>query len=154
MAEELTPDTLERYFFWRRRQGHVSSLSPLSLRRLLGYLDGLGVLQPNDTVPSSVDRLLGAFRDNLLRERWMKASSAVAVWADRTRVVGEPGTACGWSGARVRRRGQHIRRRQVERVDIGVCRHTGVSDGSSRRVLDGPLCCRQAVQSHVFARTR
>ena len=72
----LTPDSLERYFVWRRRQGYRHSLSPLSLRRLLGYLDGLGVLAPEDAVPSPVDRLLGEFRDYLLRERGIKASSA------------------------------------------------------------------------------
>jgi integrase/recombinase XerD len=65
----LTPRNLERYFVWRRRQGYCHSLSPLSLRRLLGYLDGLGVLPPVDTVPSPVDRLLGEFRDYLLLER-------------------------------------------------------------------------------------
>ena len=75
-VEALTPDRLERYFVWRRRQGYLSSLSPLSLRRLLGYLDGLGVLAPDETVPSPVDRLLAEFRDYLLRERGMKASSA------------------------------------------------------------------------------
>ena len=52
----LTPRNLERYFVWRRRQGYRHSLSPLSLRRLLGYLEGLGVLPPDDTVPSPVDR--------------------------------------------------------------------------------------------------
>ncbi len=72
----LTPDRLERYFVWRRRQGYRHSLSPLSLRRLLGYLDGLGVLPSDDTVPSPVDRLVGEFREYLLRERGMKASSA------------------------------------------------------------------------------
>lgn len=72
----LTPDRLERYFVWRRRQGYRHSLSPLSLRRLLGYLDGLGVLPPDDTVASPVDRLVGEFREYLLRERGMKASSA------------------------------------------------------------------------------
>jgi site-specific recombinase XerD len=75
-VEALTPDGLAQYFVWRRRQGYLSSLSPLSLRRLLGYLDGLGVLPPDDTVPSPVDRLLGEFGDYLLRERGMKASSA------------------------------------------------------------------------------
>jgi len=75
-VEALTPDRLERYFVWRRRQGYRHSLSPLSLRRLLGYLDGLGVLPLDDTVLSPVDRLLGEFRDYLLRERGIKASSA------------------------------------------------------------------------------
>ena len=43
----LTPGNLQRYFAWRRQQGYLKSLSPLSLRRLLGYLDGLGVLPPD-----------------------------------------------------------------------------------------------------------
>jgi integrase/recombinase XerD len=73
----LTPDRLERYVVWRRRQGYRHSLSPLSLRRLLGYLDGLGVLPADETVLSPVDRLLGEFREYLLRERGIKASSAV-----------------------------------------------------------------------------
>ncbi len=72
----LTPRRLERYFVWRRRQGYRHSLSALSLRRLLGYLDGLGVLPLDDVVPSPVDRLLGEFRAYLLQERGMKASSA------------------------------------------------------------------------------
>ena len=72
----LTSGRLERYFVWRRRQGYRHSLSPLSLRRLLGYLDGLGVLPVEDVVLSPVDRLLGEFRDYLIQERGMKASSA------------------------------------------------------------------------------
>jgi site-specific recombinase XerD len=69
----LTPATLERYFVWRRRQGYRKSLSPLSLRRLLGYLDGLGVLPADDAVPSPVDGLLAEFRRYLLRERGVAA---------------------------------------------------------------------------------
>ncbi|MGA2014805.1 MAG: site-specific integrase [Solirubrobacteraceae bacterium] len=72
----LTPDRLARYFVWRRRQGYRHSLSLLSLRRLLRYLGGLGVLPPVDAVPSAVDRLLGEFRDYLLQERGLKATSA------------------------------------------------------------------------------
>jgi site-specific recombinase XerD len=72
----LTPDRLARYFAWRRRQGYRHSLSLLSLRRLLRYLGGLGVLPPVDAVPSAVDRLLGEFRDYLLQERGLKATSA------------------------------------------------------------------------------
>ena len=72
----LTPEGLERYFVWRRRQGYRHSLSPLSLRRLLGYLGGLGVLAPDETVLSPVGRLLEQFREYLLRERGIKASSA------------------------------------------------------------------------------
>ena len=65
----LMPATLERYFVWRRREGYRKSLSPLSLRRLLGYLDGLGVLPADDVVPSAVDGLLAEFRRYLFQER-------------------------------------------------------------------------------------
>ena len=65
----LTPATLERYFVWRRREGYRKSLSPLSLRRLLGYLDGLGVLPADEAVLSPVDGLLVEFRRYLLQER-------------------------------------------------------------------------------------
>src|SRR5512132_817031 len=66
---------LEGYFVWRRRQGYLSSLSPKSLRRLLGYLERLGVLPAEDVVPPPVDRLLGEFRVFLLEERGMAAGS-------------------------------------------------------------------------------
>lgn len=75
-AAALTPKTLERYFVWRRRQGYRHSLSPLSLRRLLGYLHELGVLPLADAATSPVDRLLGEFQDYLVRERGMTANSA------------------------------------------------------------------------------
>ena len=65
----LTPANLERYFVWRRREGYRKSLSPLSLRRLLGYLGGLGVLPADDAVPSPVDDLLAEYRRYLLQER-------------------------------------------------------------------------------------
>jgi len=65
----LMPATLERYFVWRRREGYRKSLSPLSLRRLLGYLDGLGVLPADEAVLSPVDGLLVEFRRYLLQER-------------------------------------------------------------------------------------
>ena len=65
----LTPATLERYFMWRRQEGYRKSLSPLSLRRMLGYLDGLGVLPADDAVPTPVDGLLAEFRRYLLQER-------------------------------------------------------------------------------------
>ena len=75
----LTPATLERYFVWRRREGYRKSLSPLSLRRMLGYLDGLGVLPAvgvlpaEDAVPTPVDGLLAEFRRYLLQERGVAA---------------------------------------------------------------------------------
>lgn len=70
----LTPATLERYFVWRRREGYRKSLSPLSLRRLLGYLDGRGVLPvDDDAVSSPVDELLAEFRRYQLKERGVSA---------------------------------------------------------------------------------
>jgi site-specific recombinase XerD len=71
----LAPAVLERYFVWRREQGYLSGLSPRSLGRLFGYLDGLGVLPHEDAVPSPVERLVGEFRGYLLRERGMAAGS-------------------------------------------------------------------------------
>jgi integrase/recombinase XerD len=71
----LTSAMLERYFVWRRREGYRKSLSPLSLRRLLGYLDGLGVLPVDAKAPSPVGRLLDEFRLYLLQERGMAAGS-------------------------------------------------------------------------------
>ena len=72
----LTAERLERYFAWRRGQGFRKCHSPLSLRRMLGYLDGLGALPPDDAVTSPVDRLVEEFRDYLLHERGAKASTA------------------------------------------------------------------------------
>ena len=69
----LTPARLERYFVWRRREGYRKSLSPLSLRRLLGHLDGLGVLPIDDVVASPVDGLLAEFRRYLRQERGVAA---------------------------------------------------------------------------------
>jgi integrase/recombinase XerD len=67
--------TVQRYIGWRRRQGYRSSVSPLSLRRLLGYLDGIGVLLLKEVTRSPVDRLLEEFRGYLLEERGMAAGS-------------------------------------------------------------------------------
>ena len=39
-----SPVMLRRHVAWRREQGYGRSLSPLSLRGVVGYLDGLGVL--------------------------------------------------------------------------------------------------------------
>jgi site-specific recombinase XerD len=71
----LTPAALERYLVWRREQGYLKCLSPKSLRRLLGYLAGLGVLAHEDAAPSPVEQLLEEFRRYLLGERGMAAGS-------------------------------------------------------------------------------
>jgi integrase/recombinase XerD len=85
----LTPATLERYFIWRRGEGYRRSLSPLSLRRMLGYLDGLGVLPADDAVSTPVDGLLAEFRRYLLQERGV---------AERTVEVYEPSARLFLSG--------------------------------------------------------
>jgi integrase/recombinase XerD len=71
----LTPAMVGQYIVWRRGQGYLSSLSPKSLRRVFGYLDGLGVLPPEDAVPSPVEELVEEFRGYLLVERGMAAGS-------------------------------------------------------------------------------
>jgi site-specific recombinase XerD len=71
----LTPAVMDQYIVWRRGEGYLSGLSPKSLRRVFGYLDGLGVLPREDAVPSPVDQLLGEFRGYLLVERGMVAGS-------------------------------------------------------------------------------
>jgi site-specific recombinase XerD len=78
-AEGLEPaaltsaTVLERYVAWRREQGYRSSLSPRSLRGVLGYLDGLGVLARDGAGRSAVDELLDSFGCYLLQERGLAA---------------------------------------------------------------------------------
>ena len=76
----LTAGVLERYFVSRRQAGRSTYLSPRSLARLLGYLDGLGVLPVEETVLSPVERLLEEFRRYLLVERGM-AECTVELYA-------------------------------------------------------------------------
>jgi integrase/recombinase XerD len=81
----LTAGVLERYCVSRRQAGHSTYLSPRSPGRLLGYLDGLGVLPVEETVLSPVDRLLEEFRRYLLVERGM-AECTVELYARPARV--------------------------------------------------------------------
>src|SRR5437764_15080599 len=48
---ELTPAAVERFVAERRRAGYRSSVSPKSLRPLMRYLGGLGVLPVGDGEP-------------------------------------------------------------------------------------------------------
>lgn len=74
--EALTSTVMvKQYLVWRRAQGYLSGLSSKSLRRLLGYLDSIGVLPAEDVVVSPVERLLGEFCAYLLQERGMAAGS-------------------------------------------------------------------------------
>lgn len=74
---QLTPATVERFLEERRRQGHAVMISPRGSRPLLGYLEGLGVLPPEDRARSSAELLLEDFRAYLLGERGLQANTAV-----------------------------------------------------------------------------
>ena len=70
-----SPVMLRRHVAWRREQGYGRSLSPLSLRVVVGYLDGLGVLARDEGPVSPVDELLDASGRYLLRERGLAAAT-------------------------------------------------------------------------------
>ena len=74
---QLTPATVERFLEQRRRQGQAVMISPRGSRPLLGYLEGLGVLPPEDRAPSAAELLLEDFRAYLLAERGLGANTAV-----------------------------------------------------------------------------
>jgi integrase/recombinase XerD len=73
---QLTPMMVERFLAERRRQGRAVMISPRGSRPLLGYLEGLGVLPPEDRARSSVELLLEDFRAYLLRERGLQVNTA------------------------------------------------------------------------------
>jgi integrase/recombinase XerD len=75
-----SPVMLRRHVAWRREQGYGRSLSPLSLRGVVGYLDGLGVVARVEGPVSPVDELLDAFGRYLLQERGL-AAGTVRVYA-------------------------------------------------------------------------
>ena len=73
---ELTPAAVERFVAERRRAGYRSSVSPKSLRPLLAYLGGLGVLPAGDGEPlTPLEKLLAEYRDYLLVERALTPGS-------------------------------------------------------------------------------
>jgi integrase/recombinase XerD len=73
---ELTPAAVERFVAERRRAGYRSSVSPKSLRPLLAYLGGLGVLPAGDGEPLTLlEKLLAEYRDYLLVERALTPGS-------------------------------------------------------------------------------
>jgi integrase/recombinase XerD len=73
---QLTPATVERFLAQRRREGQAVMISPRGSRPLIGYLEGLGVLPPEDRAPSSAEVLLADFRSHLLGERGLQANTA------------------------------------------------------------------------------
>jgi integrase/recombinase XerD len=74
---QLTPATVERFLAQRRRQGQAVMISPRGSRPLLGYLERLGVLPPEDRARSAAELLLEDFRAYLLGERGLGANTAV-----------------------------------------------------------------------------
>ena len=74
---QLTPATVERFLAQRRGQGQAVMISPRGCRPLLNYLEGLGVLPPEDRAPSPAELLLEDFRAYLLGERGLQADTAV-----------------------------------------------------------------------------
>lgn len=82
---QLTPATVERFLEQRRREGRAVMISPRGSRPLLSYLEGLGVLPPQDRAPSSAELLLEDFRTYLLGERGLQANTAVH-YVDAARV--------------------------------------------------------------------
>jgi integrase/recombinase XerD len=93
---QLTPPVVERFLAERRREGYVTRLSPVGVRALLGYLDGLGVLPAVEDVRTPVDRLVGEFRRYLLQERALAVGSvglyepvARLFLAERSEPIGE-----------------------------------------------------------------
>jgi hypothetical protein len=66
-----SPAMLRRHFIWRREQGYGRGHAPMSLRGLVGYLNGFGVLTVDDAVRTEVDG-----RDTSTTRRW-KPSKAI-----------------------------------------------------------------------------
>ena len=73
----LTPAAVNAYFAERRAAGYYNSLTARSVRPLLEYLRELGVVRAPEPVPatSPCERLLGRYRDYLLLERGLAAST-------------------------------------------------------------------------------
>jgi integrase/recombinase XerD len=82
---QLTPPTVERFLAERRRLGYVVMVSPRGSRPLLGYLEGLGVLEVEEVVRTSAQVLIEEFRSYLLNERGLQASTA-SLYVDAARV--------------------------------------------------------------------
>jgi integrase/recombinase XerD len=68
---------VERFLAQRRREGQAVMISPRGSRPLLGYLQGFGVLPPEDRARSAAELLLEDFRAYLLGERGLGANTAV-----------------------------------------------------------------------------
>jgi len=87
---ELSPAIVERLLAERRQQGYASRISLKGLRRLLGYLDGQGVLAADgDLALTPVDRLVEEFRGYLRDERGLVPGSIELYARIARRFLGE-----------------------------------------------------------------
>jgi integrase/recombinase XerD len=75
--EGLSGPVIERYLAQRRSAGYVEYRSLRALRPLLEFLAPLAVVPvPQEAPPSSVEELLGRFRDYLIHERGLTSWTA------------------------------------------------------------------------------
>jgi integrase/recombinase XerD len=79
-ANSLTPAVAEQFVLERRRQGYRSSISVRSPRRVLGYLERLDALPPDEPLSSPLEELLGAFA-RYLRDERVVSERTVAAYA-------------------------------------------------------------------------
>ena len=87
---ELSPAIVERLLAERRQQGYASRISLKGLRRLLGYLDGQGVLAADgDLALTPVARLVEEFRGYLRDERGLVPGSIELYARIARRFLGE-----------------------------------------------------------------
>lgn len=79
-AADLSGQQVEQYLHERRAAGYARFLSPRSVCILLEFLSSMGVLAPEDPPRpcSESEALLASFRDYLLKERGLAASTATA----------------------------------------------------------------------------
>jgi integrase/recombinase XerD len=107
-AADLSSRRVEQYLRERRAGGYAGFLSPRSVAVLLGHLSSMGVLNPEDPPRpcSESEVLLAAFRDYLLNERGLAASTAAAYVLRAHRFLGgrDPGVGLvGLTAAEVTR---------------------------------------------------
>lgn len=75
-VDSLTEERLQAFFRFRRKKVKFLYVSPLSVKVLMGYLGGVGVLPaPQHCEPSAMEALLGRYRTYLIEERRLVAGT-------------------------------------------------------------------------------
>lgn len=94
-ARELTPrdlteERVQEYLCGRRAEGHDWEISRQALKPLLDLLANCGMLPPTAKAPPAdgLEVLLARFREYLLQERGLMASTAVGYVRDARRLLG------------------------------------------------------------------